>query len=284
MQSYLDLMRYVLHHGEKRMDRTGTGTLSIFDTRLKFNLGNGFPALTTKRVFMKGVWAELIMFLRGSDNIQELWDQNVHIWDEWAKTDGDVGPIYGVQWRNWPRFTWTGAEHLVHRHDGIGNPDGIDQLAGVIHAINNTPTSRRLLVTAWNPSELADMALPPCHYAFQFYVRNGTHLDCKVIMRSVDVFLGMPFDIASYATLVHMIGHVTNLKAGWLTMDFGDTHIYLNHIEQVKQQLKREPSVLPTLNVNRHNRDITSIDDFVISDFALFDYYPQPGIKGDISK
>lgn len=270
MRQYLDLIKDALENGEPRKDRTGTGTISVFGRHLRFNLQEGFPAVTTKRLFIKGVWVELLWMLSGSSNIGFLLDNNVHIWDEWADPNGELGPVYGVQWRKWKRL----KEHRV---------EYIDQLQKAIDTIKNNPTDRRMLVTAWNPGELDEMALPPCHYSYQFYVHNDGRLSTLVNQRSADIFLGLPFDIASYATLTHMVAHVTGLKPGELIYNLGDTHIYLNHIEQVKTQLQREPYPLPQININKRNREIKSIDDFELEDLELVDYQHHPAIKGEVS-
>lgn len=275
MRQYLDLIKDVLENGEQRMDRTGTGTISVFGRHLRFNLQEGFPAVTTKRLFIKGVWVELLWMLSGSSNIDFMLDHNVHIWDEWADSYGDLGPVYGVQWRRWRHVHWEGLKAYRVEY--------IDQLQKAIDTIKSNPTDRRMLVTAWNPGELDEMALPPCHYSYQFYVHNDGRLSTLVNQRSADVFLGLPFDIASYATLTHMVAHVTGLKPGELIYNLGDTHIYLNHLEQVKTQLQREPYPLPQININKRNREIKSIDDFELEDFELVGYQHHPTIKGEVS-
>lgn len=275
MHQYLNLIKDVLENGEQRMDRTGTGTISVFGRQLRFNLQEGFPAVTTKRLFIKGVWVELLWMLSGSSNIDFMLDYGVHIWDEWADSYGELGPVYGVQWRRWRH---------VHREGWKAyRVEYIDQLQKAIDTIKSNPTDRRMLVTAWNPGELDEMALPPCHYSYQFYVHNDGRLSTLVNQRSADVFLGLPFDIASYATLTHMVAHVTGLKPGELIYNLGDTHIYLNHLEQVKTQLQREPYPLPQININRRNREIKSIDDFELEDFELINYQHHPTIKGEVS-
>ncbi len=272
-QQILDLYKHILKYGEHRDDRTGTGTLAVFSPpSLKFDLMGGFPAVTTKKLAIKAVWHELIMFLRGYDNIKYLKENSVKIWDEWAREDGYVGPIYGVQWRRWKNDSW------------LDRPETIDQLAEAIELIKHNPTSRRIIVSAWNPTDIHDMALPPCHIIFQFYVRNNTFLDCKVYQRSADVFLGLPFDIASYATLVNLVGYVTDKRPGILSYELGDAHIYNNHIEQVYTQTKRVPYKPPMININVHDREIKSIDDFEVSDFALLHYTHYSALKGAVSK
>lgn len=281
MEAYLVLMLDVLNHGKKRMDRTGTGTLSVFGRSLRFNMQEGFPLVTTKKIHFKSVVYELLWFLKGDRNmnVKYLQENGVRIWNEWADENGNLGPIYGAQWRNWPRHVWTGAETLVETHDGIGRRSGIDQLQIVIDKIKTNPTDRRLLVSAWNPSELDEMQLPPCHYSYQFYVEDG-NLSCLVNQRSADVFLGVPFDIASYALLTHLVANVCDLGVGELIMNFGDTHIYLNHIDQVEQQLERAPFSLPVLQLKHR----TSIDDFVYDDIKLLAYESWPAIKAEVSK
>lgn len=265
MRQYLDLLGDVLNNGERREDRTGTGTLSVFGRQIRVNLQEGFPALTTKRVNMRAVWHELIWFLRAETHIMYLRENGVKIWDPWASDNGYVGPMYGVQWRKWSAPK--------------DSPPYIDQLEEVIDSIRTNPTSRRHLVSAWNPAELQDMALPPCHYSFQFYVRGGKYLDILVNQRSADMFLGVPFDIASYATLCHIIAHLTGLEAGEMVYNFGDTHIYLNHLEQVEELLSREPKRLPKLVM----RNFNSLNDVTYDKFYLVDYDPHPPIKAPIS-
>ena len=242
MKQYLDLMEKVLNEGQKKSDRTGTGTLSIFGYQMEFDLSIGFPLVTTKKVHLKSIIHELIWFLQGSTNIAYLKENGVSIWDEWADENGDLGPVYGAQWRSWPD----------------GNNGTIDQIQNLINSINDNPDSRRHIVSAWNPALVDEMALPPCHSLFQFYVANG-ELSCQLYQRSADIFLGVPFNIASYALLTHMIAHVCNLKAGKFVHTFGDAHLYLNHLDQAKLQLSREVISLPQLQLNP---DIKHVFDF----------------------
>lgn len=263
MKQYLDLLDHVLSNGTRKADRTGTGTLSVFGYQMRFDLADGFPVLTTKKLHLKSIIHELLWFISGSTNTAYLKAYGVKIWDEWADESGNLGPIYGYQWRSWP------------------SADGrkIDQLANVIKSIRENPDSRRHIVSAWNPGEIDKMALPPCHILFQFYVADGK-LSCQLYQRSCDIFLGVPFNIASYALLVHMIAQVTSLRPGEFIHTLGDAHIYLNHIEQVKLQLTREPYGLPKMTLNP---DVTSIDKFRFGDFELSGYTSHPGIKGEIS-
>jgi thymidylate synthase len=263
MQQYLGLVRHILDHGAKKSDRTGTGTLSIFGHQLRFDLAAGFPLLTTKKMHLRSIIYELLWFLRGDTNVGWLHENKVTIWDEWADANGDLGPIYGYQWRSWPA------------------PDGrhIDQLARVIDEIRRNPDSRRLVVSAWNVADLDRMALQPCHALFQFYVADG-RLSCQLYQRSADVFLGVPFNIASYALLTMMVAQVCGLQPGDFVHTFGDVHLYLNHLEQAREQLGREPRPLPSM---RLNPEVKSIDDFKFSDFTLESYDPHPSIKAPIA-
>jgi thymidylate synthase len=263
MKQYLDLLDHILTNGTRKDDRTGTGTLSVFGYQMRFDLSEGFPLVTTKKLHLRSIIYELLWFLRGDTNIRYLNDNRVTIWDEWSDENGDLGHIYGYQWRSWPA------------DDG----SSIDQIAGVIESIKTNPDSRRHLVSAWNVGDLQNMALPPCHILFQFYVANGA-LSCQMYQRSADVFLGVPFNIASYALLLTMMAQITGLKPGTFVHTFGDAHIYLNHIDQAKLQLTRTPHPLPKLELN-HN--ITSIFDFNFEDIHLKDYTAHPHIKADIS-
>jgi thymidylate synthase len=263
MQQYLSLLQRVLNEGVHKEDRTGTGTYSVFGHQMRFNLSEGFPLVTTKKLHLKSILHELLWFLKGSTNVKYLQDNNVRIWNDWAKEDGELGPIYGYQWRSWPDYK-----------DG-----NIDQIKQVIHSIKTNPDSRRHLVSAWNVGQIDEMQLPPCHILFQFYVAEG-RLSCQLYQRSADLFLGVPFNIASYALLTMMMAQATGLQPGDFVHTLGDAHIYSNHIEQVKLQLTREPRPLPTMTINP---DISSIDDFKFEDFSLSDYHPHPHIKGDIA-
>ena len=263
MKQYLDLCRHILENGVQKKDRTGTGTISIFGYQMRFDLSEGFPLLTTKKLHLKSIIYELLWFLKGDTNIRYLNENGVTIWDEWADENGDLGPIYGYQWRSWP--------------DGKGG--NIDQIARVVEQIKNNPDSRRLIVSAWNVADIDEMALPPCHCLFQFYVSDGK-LSCQLYQRSGDVFLGVPFNIASYSLLTMMIAQVTGLKPGEFIHTFGDAHIYLNHIEQVKTQIQREPRKLPILKIKR---EVADIDDFTFEDFEIIGYDPHPHIKGEVA-
>jgi thymidylate synthase len=263
MKQYLDLMRHVRAHGHKKEDRTGTGTLSVFGWQMRFDLAQGFPLVTTKKLHLRSILHELLWFIKGETNIKYLRDNKVTIWDEWADANGDLGPVYGAQWRSWPA------------------PDGktIDQLGDVIARIKKSPDSRRLMVSAWNPAEVDNMALPPCHALFQFYVANGK-LSCQLYQRSADIFLGVPFNIASYALLTHMVAKVTGLGVGEFVHTLGDAHIYLNHLDQADLQLSRIPKALPRLVMARH---VTSIDDFKFEDFVFEGYEPDSSIAAPIA-
>jgi thymidylate synthase len=256
-------MQKVLDAGTVKTDRTGTGTRSIFGHQMRFDLGGGFPLLTTKRLHVKSIVHELLWFIRGDTNIRYLNDQGVKIWDEWADENGDLGPIYGAQWRSWPA------------HDG----GAIDQLGKVIATLRNNPDSRRMIVTAWNPADVDRMALPPCHCLFQFYVAKG-RLSCQLYQRSADIFLGVPFNIASYALLTYIIAHVTGHKPGEFIHTFGDAHLYLNHIEQAREQLKRKPLEPPRLIIRR---DVREIDDFRYEDFEIAGYQSHPHIAAPVA-
>ncbi len=263
MKQYLDLLRYIQDEGVLKADRTGTGTKSVFGYQMKFNLEEGFPLLTTKKVHLRSIIHELLWFIAGDTNIKYLKDNGVSIWDEWADENGDLGPVYGHQWRSWPA------------------PDGksIDQLANVVEQIRNNPDSRRLIVSAWNPAEVDKMALPPCHSLFQFYVADGK-LSCQLYQRSADTFLGVPFNIASYALLTMMVAQCCGLTPGTFVHTFGDVHIYTNHFEQVALQLTREPRPLPKMIINPEKKDIF---DFVYEDFELTGYDPWPAIKAPVA-
>ena len=273
MKQYLDLVQHVLDNGVSKNDRTGTGTKSIFGYQMRFNLEDGFPLVTTKKLHLKSIIHELLWFLKGDTNIKYLQDNGVKIWDGWADKNGDLGPVYGSQWRNW-------------------NNDNIDQISNLMEMIKKNPKSRRMIVSAWNPSVLPDTsisfdenikngkaALPPCHAFFQFYVANGK-LSCQLYQRSADIFLGVPFNIASYSLFTHMVAHVCKLKVGDFIHTFGDAHIYTNHFDQVKLQLSRKPNKLPSLKIKRSVKDIF---DFKYDDFEILNYNPHPHIKGVVS-
>jgi len=263
MKQYLDLMRHVMETGTQKHDRTGTGTISVFGYQMRFNLQDGFPLVTTKKLHLKSIIHELIWFLQGDTNIKYLKDNGVRIWDEWADENGNLGPVYGYQWRSWP------------------TPNGghIDQISQIINQIKNNPDSRRIIVSAWNVADVNQMALPPCHTLFQFYVADGK-LSCQLYQRSADIFLGVPFNIASYALLTMMIAQVCSLEAGDFIHTFGDAHIYNNHFDQVKLQLSREPRPLPTMKINP---DVKDIFNFKFEDFELENYDPWPHIKGAVA-
>ena len=252
-----------MKNGTDRGDRTGTGTRSVFGYQMRFDLSDGFPLLTTKKLHVKSIIYELLWFLRGETNVRWLQERGVKIWDQWADENGDLGPVYGSQWRNWP----------------APNGEKIDQIKNLVEGIRNNPNSRRHMVSAWNPAQVDNMALPPCHCLFQFYVAEGK-LSCQLYQRSADIFLGVPFNIASYALLTHMIAHVTGLKAGEFIHSLGDTHLYNNHVAQAEQQLRRQPGALPVLEILNQR---TALDDFIYEDFLIKDYRPAPGIKAPIS-
>ena len=263
MQPYLDLMRHVIHHGVRKDDRTGTGTLSVFGHQMRFDLAQGFPLLTTKKVHTKSIIYELLWFLRGDTNIRYLKDHGVSIWNEWANEDGDLGPVYGAQWRSWPA------------------PDGrhIDQISQVTRAIRENPDSRRLIVSAWNVSEIERMALPPCHLLFQFYVAQG-RLSCQLYQRSADIFLGVPFNIASYALLTHMLAQQCDLEVGEFIWTGGDCHLYQNHLKEADEQLSRVPLTLPKLSIVRRP---PTIFDYTFEDFQIVNYQHHPAIKAPVA-
>ncbi|WP_409561044.1 thymidylate synthase [Hyphomicrobium sp. MC8b] len=263
MQQYLDLLRRVRDHGTEKTDRTGTGTLSVFGHQMRFDLAEGFPLVTTKKLHTKSIIVELLWFLAGATNTQYLKEYGVSIWDEWADSEGNLGPVYGKQWRSWEAA------------DG----STIDQIANAVSDLKRNPDSRRIIVTAWNPGDLSKMALAPCHCLFQFYVADGK-LSCQLYQRSADIFLGVPFNIASYALLTMMMAQVTGLKPGEFVHTFGDAHLYLNHLEQADLQLSREPRPLPTMTINP---DVTSIFDFKYEDFTLSGYDPHPHIKAPVA-
>ncbi len=263
MKQYLDLLNHVLTHGTKKEDRTGTGTISTFGYQMRFDLQQGFPCLTTKKLHLKSIIHELLWFLQGDTNIKYLTDHGVRIWNDWADENGDLGHVYGYQWRSWPK---SDGSHL-------------DQISQLIHDIKSNPNSRRLIVSAWNAGDIENMALPPCHAFFQFYVNNGK-LSCQLYQRSADVFLGVPFNIASYALLTLMVAQVTGYKPGEFIHTFGDVHIYLNHLEQVNLQLSREPKQLPTMWINP---EVKNIFGFTFDDFRLENYESHPHIKGEVS-
>lgn len=263
MKQYLDLLNRILTEGVKKGDRTGTGTISIFGNQMRFNLDEGFPLLTTKKLHLKSIIYELLWFLRGDTNLKYLHEHKVSIWDEWADPDGELGHIYGYQWRSWPGY----------------NGEFIDQISQVVYDIKNNPDSRRLIVSAWNVADLGNMNLPPCHVLFQFYVAEG-RLSLQLYQRSADTFLGVPFNIASYSLLLMMMAQVTGLKPGDFIYTTGDTHLYLNHIEQARLQLTRTPRPLSAM---RLNPDVKNIFDFVYEDFTLENYDPWPHIKADVS-
>jgi thymidylate synthase len=263
MQQYLQLVRHILDHGEPKPDRTGTGVLSVFGYQSRFNLGAGFPLLTTKKLHLRSIIHELLWFLRGDTNIRYLNENKVTIWDEWADANGELGPVYGYQWRSWP----------------APNGQSVDQISSVIEEIKRNPDSRRLIVSAWNVSDLDRMALAPCHALFQFYVADGK-LSCQMYQRSADVFLGVPFNLASYALLTMMVAQVCNLAPGDFIHTLGDAHLYVNHLDQAREQLTRDPRPLPAMKLNL---EVKSIFDFKFSDFTLENYDPHPSIKAPIA-
>ncbi|NNJ94223.1 MAG: thymidylate synthase [Halobacteria archaeon] len=263
MKQYLDLMRHVRDHGTRKEDRTGTGTVSVFGYQMRFDLADGFPLVTTKKLHLRSIIHELLWFLQGDTNIRYLHDNNVTIWDEWADENGDLGPVYGHQWRSWP----------------AGDGRSIDQIGQVIDQIRNSPDSRRIIVSAWNVGDIDRMALPPCHAFFQFYVADG-RLSCQLYQRSADIFLGVPFNIASYALLLMMMAQVTGLEAGDFVHTFGDAHLYLNHLEQTDLQLSRTPHALPLMRINPAIDDLFA---FSFDDFELQNYDPHPHIKAQVA-
>lgn len=266
MKTYLDLLNHVLTNGKERGDRTGVGTIGVFGAQARFDLRESFPCLTTKKLHLRSIIHELLWFLNGDTNIKYLKENGVRIWDEWADENGDLGPVYGKQWRSW-----------IDTHSG----ETIDQIARVVDSIRNNPTSRRHIVSAWNPSDVEEMALPPCHTMFQFYVdTDAGELSCQLYQRSADLFLGVPFNIASYALLTMMMAQVCGLKPGDFVHTFGDLHLYTNHLEQTREQLTREPRPLPTMRINP---DVKEIDQFVFEDFELVGYDPHPTIKAPIA-
>ena len=265
MKVYHDLLRHVLDHGTPREDRTGTGTLGVFGAQARFDLREGFPCLTTKKLHLRSIIHELLWFLKGETNIRYLKENGVTIWDEWADADGNLGPVYGKQWRSW----------------ATPSGDLIDQIARVVHSIRTNPASRRHIVSAWNPADVEDMALPPCHALFQFYVNTTTkELSCQLYQRSADLFLGVPFNIASYALLTMMMAQVCDLKPGEFVHTFGDLHLYQNHLDQTREQLTREPRPLPVMRINP---EVKEIDAFRFEDFELIGYDPHPAIKAPIA-
>jgi len=263
MKQYLDLLQRIVNEGTRKEDRTGTGTLSVFGHQMRFNLEEGFPLLTTKKLHLKSIIYELLWFLKGDTNVKYLQENGVRIWNEWADENGELGPVYGHQWRSWPNY----------------NGGNIDQIQDIVNALKNNPDSRRMIVSAWNVAEVDQMALPPCHCLFQFYVANGK-LSLQLYQRSADTFLGVPFNIASYALLTMMMAQVSGLKPGDFIHTTGDTHLYLNHLEQAKEQLKRTPRTLPRMVINPN---VTSIFDFKYDDFTLEGYDPLPHIKAEVS-
>ena len=270
MKQYLEMLQFILDHGDERADRTGVGTIGVFGYQARYNLQDGFPLLTTKKLHLKSIIHELLWFLKGDTNIKYLQENGVKIWDEWADANGDLGPVYGHQWRNFGNYTLTyGTE--VH---------GVDQITELIEGLKKNPNGRRHIVTAWNPADISKMALPPCHCLFQFNVRKNKYLDCQLYQRSCDAFLGVPFNIASYALLTLMVAQVVGLEPGDFVHSYGDLHIYKNHIEQVKEQLKRKPMALPTMFMNTEVKDIFG---FKFEDFKIVGYDPAPAIKAEVA-
>ena len=263
MRPYLDLMQHVLENGAEKADRTGTGTRSIFGYQMRFDLSDGFPLLTTKKLHLKSIIYELLWFLRGETNVAYLQEHGVRIWNEWADEQGELGPVYGVQWRSWP----------------LGDGRTLDQLSWVINEIKRNPDSRRLIVSAWNPADIPSMALPPCHILFQFYVADGK-LSCQLYQRSADIFLGLPFNIASYSLLTLMMAQTCNLEPGTFVISLGDCHLYANHFEQAREQLARQPYSLPSMEINPAVKDLLAFD---YSDFTLHNYQPHPHIKAAVA-
>lgn len=270
MKQYLDMMRHILENGDERADRTGVGTIGVFGHQVIYNLQEGFPLLTTKKLYLKAIIHELLWFLQGDTNIKYLKENGVRIWDEWADENGELGPVYGHQWRNF-------GHELI---DGSIEVEGVDQIKDLIDMLKKNPNGRRHIVTAWNPKDIPTQKLPPCHCLFQFNVRKNEFLDCQLYQRSCDSFLGVPFNIASYALLTMMVAQVVGLKPGNFIHTYGDLHIYKNHIEQVKEQLSREPRALPTMKINPEVKDIFG---FKFEDFTLENYDPHPAIKAEVA-
>lgn len=283
MKQYLDLLEHILNNGNPKGDRTGTGTLSCFGYQMRFDLSKGFPLVTTKKMFWKGVVHELLWMLKGDTNIKYLQDNGVHIWDQWADENGDLGPVYGKQWRSWQGFKFQSDENYEASGGVYGRADyvpfTVDQIKNVVERIKTKPDCRRLIVSAWNPSDIDEMKLPPCHCFFQFYVNKGT-LSCQLYQRSADVFLGVPFNIASYALLTHLIAQVCGLDVGEFIHTFGDVHMYRNHTSQVMEQLTRNTLILPKLVLNPN---ITNINQYTFEDIQLDNYFYHPPIKGEVS-
>jgi len=279
-EPYLELLNKVLQDGVQKNDRTGTGTRSIFGYQMRFNLNEmSIPLLTTKKMFTKGVIHEILWYLGGQTNIKYLNDNDIHIWDAWADKDGDLGPVYGAQWRRWPKFKHTSLDYMQDPPNCYAVFDEIDQIEDVIRKLKHNPTDRRMIVNAWNVGQLDEMKLPPCHLMFQFWAHNGK-LSCQLYQRSADVFLGVPFNIVQYSILTHMIAHVTGMKAAEFVWTGGDVHLYNNHVDQANEQLTREPYPSPTLRLNRYVRDINS---FQYDDFQIVNYDSHPSIKAPVS-